>query len=461
MRTLHAWPFTVLSVALLAAGVRAGGARIVDPALGNPSYADPISAILAAPEGAVILVAQGTYPGFAISGKSVSIFAMPNSVVSVGTVDVSGLTGSQTVVLSGLSVFGPVQPDIPAIRVANCAGSVRLEACTFAAYDRDFGYCMFPGDSILAGGPAAVVESSTRVLFRACTLTGGRGETVIEADDPPCSCGIPHGGDALKVTGATSRVVLHGCKLRGGAGGSAPHCAGDGGDGLRLAGGSAFLADCLTFGGAGGMNTGGGACGGRGGDGAATAAAGALRVLDSTSFGASGGVPCGSSGLAYAGPSHVAVPGFAAQATFTPVVISDTLPLGIAFQGGGGEDVAAVYAPRVPRILAFGPRGPILVQGDPYLPIFELGTADGAGALSAQLQMPNLPAGSGSSRPVVQILSLGAFGWTPGAAATLLVLDRESAPDCNGNGLNDFVELLQNPSLDANKNLIPDACPGG
>jgi hypothetical protein len=64
-------------------------------------------------------------------------------------------------------------------------------------------------------------------------------------------------------------------------------------------------------------------------------------------------------------------------------------------------------------------------------------------------------------RGLLQVASSSAFGTTPGISQSLLVLDRRSGPDCDGDGLNDFVELIENPSLDANQNLAPDGCPGG
>jgi hypothetical protein len=61
----------------------------------------------------------------------------------------------------------------------------------------------------------------------------------------------------------------------------------------------------------------------------------------------------------------------------------------------------------------------------------------------------------------VQVSASGPYCWTFGSAASLLVLDRDSGPDCDLNGLNDFVQLIENPAQDANHNLIPDSCPGG
>jgi hypothetical protein len=148
------------------------------------------------------------------------------------------------------------------------------------------------------------------------------------------------------------------------------------------------------------------------------------------------------------------------------VVLGDRSDLSIAYQGGGSDQVVLAYGSRSPSRLVFGIRGPVLLKGDPYVALFELGTATGAGALQTALPMPDVASGSGSLRPIVQILSGSGTGdptgrWTPGDAASLLLLDRDPGPDCDGDGLNDLVELIEHPERDANHNLIPDACPGG
>ena len=40
-----------------------------------------------------------------------------------------------------------------------------------------------------------------------------------------------------------------------------------------------------------------------------------------------------------------------------------------------------------------------------------------------------------------------------------LAIDPTSGPDCNGNGINDYVDLLAGFSSDADGDLIPDECP--
>lgn len=444
---------------LLSSTARAGGVRILDAGLGYPSYATPQAAINAAPEGATLLVAAGTYPGFTIAEKSISLFAMPGaSVIVQGPVVVSETSYWHTVVLSGLQVtLDAANDSVPALQVAS-QGTVRIENCTFHAYDRGFGFCFGGGGQILPGAPGATVSLSPRVVFRACSITGGKGDSVDESDDS-CVCGFGDGGAGLRVQGSWSRAALYDCTIAGGPGGGAEGCQGRGGAGLSLQAGAVFASACSIAGGAGGPTWyPPPACGGHGGDGVALGSGTSFREVGTVSTGGLGS--CGASGMPYSGGNPVLLSGPAARATFPSPVQSELSPLSIAYQGGSLDDVLLVVGRRNPQTIDFGARGPWLVAGG-LLPIFEVGTANGSGALSIPITTPSLPAGSGSLRAILQVASSNFFGVTPGSSQTLLVLDRQSGPDCDGDGLNDFIELIENPSLDANHNLVPDGCPGG
>jgi len=446
----------MLGVVLLGATARAGGARILDASLGDPSFSTPQSAIDHAPEGAVILVGSGDYDQLSITAKSVSVFAVPGATVNFVYMSISNLAASQTVILSGVHVQS-------GLSVSNCAGWVRCEASTFRAYDYDWGACDFNGQVIHPGLPAAVVTASPRVVFRACSMTGGRGESTYgDSWLGACVCEQPDsdGGAGLEVHGATSRVGLFDCSLTGGAGGSAEGCQGRGGDGLWTEG-PAFLSGCILQGGNGGADIfQPPQCGGPGGDGARSTAT--LRVLGSWAAGGAAGYPptCSPQGVPYLG-SLVVLPGVAASASFAQVVLSDLRDLPIAYQGGRFDQVMLAYGLKSPLALAFGIRGPILVKDDPFVPLFELGTADGSGALQSALAMPDVANAAGYLRPFVQVLSSGPYGRTLGSPASLVLLDRAAGPDCDGDGLNDVVEVIELPSRDANHNLVPDSCPGG
>jgi len=201
------------------------------------------------------------------------------------------------------------------------------------------------------------------------------------------------------------------------------------------------------------------ACGGHGGDGVVIGFRSSFRSIASISTGGFGS--CGASGDAYGEGLPVLLPGPAARAAFGPSVQSELSTLSIAYQGGPLDDVLLVVGPRNPQTGDLGARGPWLVVDFGWMPLFEIGSANGSGVLAASITTPGLPAGSGSLRTMLQIASSNAFGLTPGSSQSFLFLDRQSGPDCDGDGLNDFVELIEDPALDANLNLVPDGCPGG
>ena len=90
-----------------------------------------------------------------------------------------------------------------------------------------------------------------------------------------------------------------------------------------------------------------------------------------------------------------------------------------------------------------------------------LGHADGSGSLSASVTNGDLPPGSMSQTIYGQIATRSAGSVYLGSPAVLVVIDRDSGPDCDANGVNDLVDVIEGAVPDANHNLIPDGCPGG
>src|SRR5262249_40423605 len=77
---------------------------IVVNAAGGGNFMDIQSGVSSAFDGDTILVKPGTYAGFTINGKSVTVVADSGPAVNVqGAVFVSNLSASQVVVLSGLT----------------------------------------------------------------------------------------------------------------------------------------------------------------------------------------------------------------------------------------------------------------------------------------------------------------------------------------------------------------------
>ena len=125
---------TALVLACLAATplAEAGGVRIVDP-LGQHNFADIQSAVDAAQDGDVLLVGAGTYPGFEIAAKALSVFGVPAGGLGVtiaGNVEIEDLAAG-TVVVSGLAARR--------LRVAQCAGHVAIQDCSFVSPPGGFG----------------------------------------------------------------------------------------------------------------------------------------------------------------------------------------------------------------------------------------------------------------------------------------------------------------------------------
>jgi hypothetical protein len=85
-----------------------------------------------------------------------------------------------------------------------------------------------------------------------------------------------------------------------------------------------------------------------------------------------------------------------------------------------------------------------------------LGQANASGTLNASVPTPDLPAGSLHERRFSQVAVRGSGLVYLGSGAVLYLLDRQSGPDCNGNGVSDLVDVLEGASADANHNLIPD-----
>lgn len=97
-------------------------------------FTEIAAAVAAAPNGATILVRPGTYQGFQVVGKGLSILCDPGALVA-GAVFVGGIAGNQAVTLRGLtSAAGWVPPSIPfgtlppkLLEVAGCQGRVLID----------------------------------------------------------------------------------------------------------------------------------------------------------------------------------------------------------------------------------------------------------------------------------------------------------------------------------------------
>lgn len=437
---------------------RAGGVRVVESS-GTQNYADIVSAVAVAPDGAVILVGAGSYGGFSINGKSLSIFAVPGANVNVtGPVQVIGLADTQTVVLSGLRVVdGASSPQTrPALEILACAGQVRVQQCSFKAYDYFAGFC--PGFPLQKGGPGARVTSSDRVAFTKCTITGGRGEGLDPNEMPGCAPAA-EGGAGIEALGST--LALYEVTATGGEGGGAEFSPARGGAGLELPNGTMLASASVFTGGRGGQNffmISPPPCGGPGGTGCVLSASSTLHEIACTFAGGSQGFfPCGGPGASISGGTPNSFAGPARIATIAPLVKSDLGSWTVSFQGDPNDK--AYLLTSLPSGFQIAPafHGAWLVLRSALLPVQFLGI----GNLVTSVPAPDLTPGSLLERRWSQVAVRASGSVYLGSGAVLLLLDRDSGPDCDGNGLNDFVQVIESPAQDANQNLIPDVCPGG
>ncbi|MCC7173208.1 MAG: hypothetical protein IT459_22355, partial [Planctomycetes bacterium] len=394
-------------------------------------YSDLPAAVSAAPDGAALLVGPGSYSGFTISDKSLSIFALPGATVVVdGSIRVTSLAASRRVVLDGLVAHAnPSGPEFePGLRVLDCDGDVRAQRCEFVGVRTDGCDGM--------GGAGAQVTNSPRVAFVACELSGG-----VALDSCPC-VGGGNGGYGLWAEHST--VALYDCTLVAANGSGGQWYGGSGGSGAigiaseLFASGSSF-----TPGGAASPCSSGG---NPGADGFGVDLADALssaRLLD-----------CGAPSTW--GPGTFVTHAGSAR-RFSAVSVGVERELTSLTVVGEPGDRVFVASSLAPGFLAFPSlSGTWLVPFPALVAKQELGVVPPSGTLTASLRLPDVP--GGASRTVYrQGLVLTASGARLGSAMQQLVLDRETGPDCDGNGSCDLVDQLEG-APDCNVNFVLDAC---
>jgi hypothetical protein len=211
--------------------------------VGPGGHASIQSAIDASEDGDTVLVKPGTWAGFTIHDKALSVVADTGPAVEVsGSVDVSSLSAGKAVLLAGFTIRGSGAG--PALVAEFDDGGVRVEECTIL------------GPSGSAGAPAAVdAAHCLDIAFTACTMQGGTGGSVGFPDGPP-------GCAAVSLRSASA--AIQDSVLRGGNGGDAYLCwnpngpGGPGGAGCVLEEARVFLSGSMVYGGRGGA--GGGTC---------------------------------------------------------------------------------------------------------------------------------------------------------------------------------------------------------
>ncbi len=177
---------------------------------GTPEFVDVQAALEVAPEGAIILVRNGQYPGFVVDGQSVVI---TNDLQAdlFGTAEfdspivVRNLAASQSVTLNGLSGLGSE----PLVCEDN-SGAIFLQSCFLVASTGQ--------------GNGPVIRDSDSVTIMQSTIRGGNESTILPCF-PLCD---PVSSSGFGLRAVRSNVQIYSSTLRGGNSVSAQIAGGPG-----------------------------------------------------------------------------------------------------------------------------------------------------------------------------------------------------------------------------------------
>ncbi len=426
------WHFAIASCTwLVSSGDALAGVIVVDAA-GGGSFTQIQQAINAAVDGDTILVKPGSYAGFSIDGKALTV------VGDVGTrptifqsVSVVNLAQGQTLTLARLNVGVTIAPFAPGLDVENCDGALRCVESEFRGFN---------GTTAAGGTGGAQLELARDVAISGCNIVGGAGKSGFT-----CVFDVVSGG----ATGAfvvNSSVAIHDSIVAGGHGGDGGDRTGPGGTGVTLiagsglSAGSAFLStsrsnvhggrggntDCPAYG-----------CPNDGGPSLYTLETNALSpavgwILDSMMAGGPAGVvlggfaPCsGDPGAQYVGdvPFQFSASGLGFA---IPSVAREGQPLTVTFTGVPGsrvflnDSLATTFegTPSWRGVLL----SPFPARGAPIREI-KWGVIPTSGVLTRTYNVPQLPAGEQAQTRFLQAYRVGANGITLGSFRTLTVLD--------------------------------------
>jgi hypothetical protein len=389
---------TLLSSALallLAAGASAQAVFVVAPVAGPGVFATDIQpAVDAAVNGDLVLVKAGSYSGFTINGKGVSVVADAGAaVVTNGSLFVENIAPSQRVLLQGLTVHGG--SSIQAILTQNSPGAIWIESCTAT------GGTLVSGPGIVA----VAANSCPSVVIQRCLMTGGNAVSAGTVD---------MGGPALHV--ANSGVAVADSQGFGGVGAAPPTGGGGfGGSGLRVLTGFAFASGSDFHGGAGAAPVPPSFPGGVGGAGINTGTS--VTTLQCTAVGGPGfpdGAPIVGSVTTLAGAAeHFSIS--------SPVREGQTTT--IAAGGVPGETAWLLFSPSPSPIKLLLPfKGTLVLPAGATA--FTLGVIPASGTLSTPVVMPNLPAGLQSATVWCQSIFFPPSAHAViGPASALVILD--------------------------------------
>ena len=428
----------------------AGVVRIAERPQVGP-FATLQEAVNAAQEGESLLAAPGVYAPFTVDGKSINLFVTGSGEATItGTVTVRNLAPSQSVMLSRLRVQGTfaVAGEGLALDLDSISGHARLQDSRFDGAN---------GGSLLATtGTAVRARNALNVLFSNCIVAGGTAG--FRSGYPPVDGGA--GIDLLD-----SSAALYDCTVTGGRGSEESYPrGGHGGPGVLCDGFGLFAGGSSLRGGpAGGGDYIGCTVGGTGGDGLRVDQAQAHLLADTIQGGSGGWSSCGP--FSPAGQAIVATGGAVidnlagtrrklSAARITP----DDAAVQVTLLGEPGDNAFLMVATRPAFQFKKTANGCFLLPTPLFSTRLAAGIIGPGGSLVLSLPLP-VPDGTSARSFVVQALCVSANG-VPylSGAGHVLSLDVASAPDCNGNGRQDAVDVLFGGAPDCDANLTPDAC---
>ncbi len=433
------------SLSLLAPWAYAGGIRIVDqPALGP--FTSLQAAIDAADEGSLLLVEAGSYGNATIAGKSLSIVAMPTAgSKGAGRITVQDLTSAQAVLISGLFLKSTATPGVV---LASNAGHVRIQGCTIVGGK-------FSSASGPAGHPGLKASACASVVLSNCTLSGG--SVGFNSGYP----GTP-GGPGLE--SVDSALAIFDSTLSGGTGSEEGYpSGGTGGDGCRVVGWGLFASGSAFKGGSGGGGDYLGCPDGGTGGNALNVTNCQAQLLDvALQPGTGGWTLCGSIGnsgqaLVNNGALVTQLPGTVRRLSGVALA-SDASSVDLALEGQTGDRLFALVGIKPAFAFANG-LGVWAMQRPVHLPYAPAGTVGASGVLNVQHPTKLLQQNQLHGLTILQGLVLDSSGALHLTNPMHLPLfNRDGGTDCNGNSINDFVDLLELPGQDCNTNIALDAC---
>ncbi len=445
-KSLERFTDTVVLACVVSSVALANGVVIVgrSPIVAYPTIQ---AAVDAAVDGDALLVAGGNYGGFTIVNKSLAVFAAPHATVQLdGPIEVLDLSSSRFVVLDGLDQWippnSPIVGSAPGLKLFNDGGDVRVQHCALSG--------TIQGPTTVQG-PGVSCVAAQHVAISHCTVWGGSGYAA--------------GGSGVGLFVQSSQVLLDHCQVFGADGWSLANQGASGWEGCKVASGTLFAAGSSIRGGYGGepSNDPYGP-GGDGGTGLYVLAGATALLLDDT---LAGGAPgCGPMGLCgqmgsslIAAGSVVSYPGVSRSFDTTQTVLGDDASSSVSISGVAGD---RVWTPTAQRPgWAFEPNfaGYWLIQIPVPMTHAPLGTISNSGSLTATLPGTTVATSTSHALVLRQGFVIDAQGAQKLAGPMVqLVLRKASAPDCNGNGVIDYFDVLEGASNDTNSNLVPDEC---